>query len=267
MSQSQASVGGPERVESGRGLRLPSATRLAGVAAIFAAIQVMYHTVSGVPLDAEFVILAALGGGLSACVVGHLVVNLGVGRRTGFGIIWLALFVVQLFAGLIEGAFFTTAISSASVFLGGTIVSLLITAAEAGAAIALFPLPPASRRLRDLLRDYRWGVGSRAWRLTVGGLAYFPIYFLFGGLVSPYAIPYYTDPSDGLGLVIPSFSVMIPVELLRGFMFVACIVPILAAWRLNRWSAFLFSAAFLHLGRLRPLRRRDDFTLVPEGSA
>jgi hypothetical protein len=161
MSQSQASVGGPERVESGRGLRLPSATRLAGVAAIFAPIQVMYHTVSGVPLDAEFVILAALGGGLSACVVGHLVVNLGVGRRTGFGIIWLALFVVQLFADLIEGAFFTTAISSASVFLGGTIVSLLITAAEAGAAIALFPLPPASRRLRDLLRDYRWGVGSR----------------------------------------------------------------------------------------------------------
>jgi hypothetical protein len=218
-------------------------------AAVFVIVQFLYHSLSSVPWTVESVTVTLVGAVLSSIVIGFLTVDLPGRAWSRLIVLWLALFVVQLFADLVEGAFFTTKISSATVFLGGTFVAMLVTFAEAGTAVLVFPSSVASMSIRDLLRDYLVERTGYSWaiRIAVGGLAYFPVYFLFGALVAPYVIPYYTNPSNGLGLTIPPLSVLISVELLRGFLFVLCVFPVLAFGRYTPRGLFLFLASFFYI--------------------
>ncbi|MBI2185283.1 MAG: hypothetical protein HYU39_10055 [Thaumarchaeota archaeon] len=152
-----------------------------------------------------------------------------------------------MFNNIIEGAFFTTAISTLDVFLGGVLVGLLITLIEAGLAVVLFPSGRAETSVRTEVIEYfrRKPFPSLLGRVALSALIYFPVYFTFGAIVSPLVIPYYTDPSLGLNLRIPSFEVMIPLEFLRGFLYVVALLPIIAVLRLPKRFLFLSVAALL----------------------
>jgi len=98
----------------------------------------------------------------------------------------------------------------------------------------------------------RRGGGAWAGRILAGTLSYFPVYFFFGMLVSPFVMPYYTDSS--FGLVIPPFTVIVPLEVLRGLMYVACLFPLVAALYSDRRTTAAAIIGMLFIpGALLPL--------------
>jgi hypothetical protein len=174
-------------------------------------------------------------------------------RRSGLTILlWMNLFVVGSFSNMLEGYFFTNVFDSFSTFAMGAAVMLASTGIQAAALGYL--LRPGERSLRACFDEYMGKRSGGDWlkRLAAGTLTYFPVYFFFGMLISPFVMPYYSDPS--LGLVIPSFSVIIPLEILRGLMYVAVLLPIVACLEGEARSSSLALACMLFIpGALLPL--------------
>ena len=80
-------------------------------------------------------------------------------------------------------------------------------------------------------------------------------------LISPFIMPYYSDPS--LGLKIPSFAVMIPVELFRAFLYVITMLGIFSTVRVKRWTMAAIVGLILYVpGGLVPLMVQH--TLPPQ---
>jgi hypothetical protein len=169
-------------------------------------------------------------------------------------LVWLALFVVQEFSNMLEGYFFTTYYPSVSVLVGAVFSSLLTTLVQGVMAGALFLPETHDRGLVSELSSYlkQRSPASWAWRIPVASLAYFPIYFFFGALISPFVVPYYTNPS--FGLRIPPFTLMIPLEFLRGFLYVMSLLTIFAAIKTSRRTLSAVIAFILYVpGALVPL--------------
>lgn len=167
-------------------------------------------------------------------------------------VLWLNLFVVGSFSNMIEGYFFTSVFESALTFLMGGLVMLFFSGVQAGLASIL--LEKGETRLRENLVEYIAGTDAFGWfrRIMIGTLSYFLVYFFFGMLVSPFVIPYYSDPS--LGLVVPPFTVIIPVEILRGFLYVATLLPIMASLGADRrTNAVAFAGMLFIAGAFIPL--------------
>lgn len=180
-----------------------------------------------------------------------------------FVLISLILFVVGRFSNYVEGLFFTTMFANLSVLTAGVVLSLLLSFVEGGLAAVLF-LPESHEgslfaELSTYFSERRWS--SWLWRILLASVAYFPIYFFFGMLISPFVMPYYSDPS--LGLKIPSFAVMIPVELFRGFLYVIMMLGIFSTVRAKRWTMAAIVGLILYVpGGLVPLM--SEHTLPPQ---
>ncbi len=97
------------------------------------------------------------------------------------------------------------------------------------------------------MKEYLSTRTSSSWilRIAVGSVAYYPIYFFFGLLITPFVLPYYNDPS--FGLRIPSFAVIIPVELFRGFVYTLVLLPLLATVVGGRTTKFIALATMLYI--------------------
>jgi hypothetical protein len=175
------------------------------------------------------------------------------GRVVRVGIGWLALFIIQEFSNLVEGVFFTTYLPTTYLFLAASLIGLLVTFIEALVAAAFFHSKEAVRSFRNDARTFLEWRSWRSWvlRVTVGSLVYFPIYFTFGALISPFVLPYYQNSS--IGLRIPSFAVMVPLEFIRGFLYVLALLPVFAALQTRRKYAYLGIVSLLYVaGALVP---------------
>jgi hypothetical protein len=174
-------------------------------------------------------------------------VQLPFSRGIRIGIGWLALFIIQEFSNIVEGYFFTTYLSTTYLFLAASLVGLLVTFIEVLVVVILFNPKGAVRSFREGMRAY---LGERSWgswilRIGVGSVAYFPIYFAFGALISPFVLPYYQNSS--MGLRIPSFAVMIPLEFARGFLYVIALFPLLVALRTQRKHTYAAIVSLLYI--------------------
>jgi hypothetical protein len=170
------------------------------------------------------------------------------------GLVWFVLFVVQQFNNMLEGFFFTTLYSSASYLVQSVLTSLLTTFVAGLLAAVLFQPARHDSSLVSELSSYfdKRSAASWAWRIGVGSVAYFPIYFFFGVLITPFIMPYYSNPSYGLR--IPPFTVIIPLEFLRGFLYVMSLLGIFAAVKASRKTMSLIAACILYVpGGLVPL--------------
>lgn len=128
------------------------------------------------------------------------------------------------------------------------------TLAEAILAVALFTPQTHDRSLFSEFSSYlkERPPASWSWRIPVGAVAYLPIYFFFGALIIPFVLPYYSNPA--LGLRIPPFTVIIPLEFFRGLLYVVSLLGIFAAVRASRRSITLVAASVLFVpGALVPL--------------
>jgi len=188
-----------------------------------------------------------IAGIFLAIVLGLLFAQLPFSRTVRTGLAWLALFVVQEFSNLVEGYFFTTYIQTTYLFFAASFNSLLVTLIEALLVGFLFALEKTDRSFVDEFRAYARRRFRRSWvlRIAAGSVVYFPIYFLFGALISPFVIPYYENSS--IGLRIPSFTVMIPLELVRGLLYVLALLPIIALLRVERRYVFAGIVSLLYV--------------------
>jgi small basic protein len=177
---------------------------------------------------------------------------------------WLVLFVVQQFSNMLEGFFFTTLYSSVLYFAESVVSSLLTTLVGGVLAAVLFLPETHDVSLVSELSSYFDKRSSVSWasRVVVGSVAYFPIYFFFGLLITPFVLPYYTNPSAGLR--VPSFAVIVPLEFFRGFLYVLSLLGIFATVKASGRTMSIVAASILFvLGALAPLISATASTVMP----
>lgn len=228
------------------------ATRVALIALSYTAVDAARKLLFEQSLPAQETVFTVL----SSLVLGFYLVWLqdqAKLRRSGLTILlWVNLFVVGGFSNMVEGYFFTDVFDSFSIFAMGAAVMLVSSGLQA--VILGYLLQPGDRSLKTCFDEYMEKRSGGEWikRLTAGTLTYFPVYFFFGMLVSPFVMPYYSDPS--MGLVIPPFSVIIPLEIIRGLMYTAVLLPIIACLDGNFKNSALALAGMLFIpGALLPL--------------
>ena len=160
-------------------------------------------------------------------------------------LVWLELLVVGFLNNYVEAFFFTNMFDNLAVIMQ-SMTSAIISSAVSATAAALL-LGHGTGNITMSLKDHLATRGRNSWilRIVTGSAAYFPIYFLFGALITPFILPYYNNPS--FGLRIPPFTVMIPVELFRGFVYTFVLLPLLATIAASRTTKFIALAAMLYI--------------------
>lgn len=229
--------------------------RILVFALVYAAVESVYRFAGLGTISVIFSVSAFVAGVLFALVLGYVFSRVAFRVTVRIAMAWLALFIIEIFSNLLEGYFFTTQISTTSLFFAATVFALAITFVQAVLVGILFTLREPLSRMVTEAKDY---FGQRPWyswlwRIVLCSVVYFPIYFTFGGIVSPTVLPYYTDSSSGLGLRIPSYQVMVPLELLRGFLYVIALLPLLAALKIRRRALYAAIVSLLYVtGALGP---------------
>jgi hypothetical protein len=114
--------------------------------------------------------------------------------------------------------------------------------------------PPAATQL-GMFAAWRAFIGRRspaawAWRLALAAIAFMPVYWLFGLMVTPFTLAYYEQGMFGLAL--PSVDALLRVLALRSLIFLVACLPIIASWQMpNRsLSLRLGFALFVLVGAL-----------------
>jgi len=220
----------------------------------FMLVNIGVEVSTGGQATSTFTVSAFIGGVLMAVILAWIRSKT---RLTKFGVIsvfWFTLFVIQMFNNLLEALFFTNVFPSTKEFVEAIYVSMLTVLVEAFMAGVLFTSKKADLSLSSALHGYfdRRSRFSWSWRITAASLAYFPIYLFFGMLASPFIISYYMEPS--LGLKLPPFTVIVPLEFLRGFLYVISLLPILASINRDRKIQYTTVASLLYVaGALIPL--------------
>jgi hypothetical protein len=174
-----------------------------------------------------------------------LVPKIHLGSRSLTLLVWLDLLVVEFLNNYVEAYFFTNMFDKAAVLVQ-SVTSALTSSVVAATAAALL-LGYGSTGITAALKEHLSTRRRSSWilRIAVGSVAYFPIYFFFGALIGPFVLPYYNNPS--FGLRIPPFTVIIPVELFRGFVYTLVLLPLLATVVGGRATKFIAPAAMLYI--------------------
>ncbi len=99
------------------------------------------------------------------------------------------------------------------------------------------------------------------WRLVLAWLSYPVIYFLIGLLVAPIVVPYYRQAAGFL--VIPPLKVMLPLATIRGLLFLAVSLGIIALWTgPRRQLSWRYGLAIFCVSGLYGMLLGDFFPMV-----
>jgi hypothetical protein len=207
---------------------------MAGSGAVAAALGAPTPAIAGRADPVLLLVANMLTGFGSALVLGPLAsrLRLSLPGRT-LALLGL-LFGVGNAINMIEALFFTRYITAEDVLsLPGLLVG------QALVALLLAWLFPASGPQPGLLAASRAFFSQRhwarwIWRLLLAGVLYVPTYLVFGMLVAPIVLPAYQ--AAGTNLAVPDFAVMVPLEIGRGLLFVACVLPVVVGWRGLTWA-------------------------------
>jgi hypothetical protein len=227
--------------------------RIVVFALAYAVVDSVYRSAGRGPVSVTFIISSFIAGVLSAVVLGYAFSRVRFRLRVRIAVAWLVLFVIGVFSNIVEGYFFTTQISTVPLFMAATMMGLVITLVQAVLVGVLFspkgPFSPLTTEMKSFFAQRPWH--SWFWRIALCSLVYFPIYFTFGAIISPVVLPYYASLSYGLR--IPSFEVMVPLEFLRGFLYVITLLPLLAVIRLARGRLYAVVVSILYvIGAVAP---------------
>lgn len=186
-----------------------------------------------------------VGGLIFAYFLRWIVSKIEVRRLDLLLILWLTLLMIQYLSNMIEGFFFTTLYSSASYLVVSLVRSAANTFVESIMAVFLFYHGKGKTEFFPVFSGFfkRRGSTSWLWRIVACSLAYFPVYFLFGVLITPFIMPYYAGSPT---LRIPSFTVIIPLELFRGFLYTVTLL-LLVPLATTRKNLFVMLASTLYI--------------------
>ena len=215
--------------------------------------EIAYRIISEDLLTLTSLTISLLSGFILSFFLTWLVSLMKLQRLHIFALIWLNLFIVRYFSNMVEGYFFTSVFVSLNDFLSKVFTTLIVTLIE-GAITCFLLTTKDTKSLAASIREHLSTRSKGSWiiRFVAGSVIYFPIYFLFGALISPFIIEYYSESS--LGLKIPSFTVIIPLEFFRGFLYVVTLLPIIATVKDGKGTSFIVPASILFiLGAFIPL--------------
>lgn len=229
--------------------------------------------------DPAVIILSMfIGGILLSPVMGPISTKLPLPRSQRIALLFLTLYMFAYLIGAPEILLFTTMpLPLQTFFLIDNLIVYLVV------AILISVLFPPARLEADRASAVKKYFAQRKqkdwlWRFALATVLFFPIYFIFGGIFSPITLPYYNRPELGLGLVIPSFEVMIPAEIGRGLVYALTMVPLLAVlkmpkWRLGLWMGLILAVVaavvpqVVNVGWPLPLRLGHGVEMVCDGFA
>ena len=209
------------------------------------AVPILTRFIENIPVTVTQLAYFLLNGAILTGFLAWLVPKIRLSARSLTLLVWLNLLVVEFLNNYVEAYFFTTRYGNPAV-LAQSVASALISCVISATAAALL-LGYGISGITASLKEYLSTRTSSSWilRIVVGSVAYFPIYFFFGLLITPFVLPYYNNPS--FGLRIPSFAVLIPVELFRGFVYTLVLLPLLATIVGGRATKFIALAAMLYI--------------------
>jgi hypothetical protein len=229
--------------------------------------------------DPAIIILSMfIGGILLSPVMGPILTKLPLPRPQRIAVLFLTLYMFAYLIGAPEILLFTTMpLPLQTFFLIDNLIVYLVVAILIG---VLFPPASVEADLASAVKDYFAQRKQRdwLWRFALAGVLFFPIYFFFGFVFSPITGPYYNRPELGLGLVTPSFDVMVPVEIARGLVCALTMVPLLAVlqmqkWRLGLWMGLILAVVaavvpqVVNVGWPLPLRLGHGVEMACDGFA
>ncbi|MEM4536150.1 MAG: hypothetical protein QXP92_02795, partial [Nitrososphaerota archaeon] len=183
-------------------------------------------TANGGSVETIYILL--IGGMLIAITAGSLSIMLEIPLAQRIIILFLTLYMFSYLIGAPEVALFTTYPTSFQLFIlmEQLIVNLII-------AIAVGVLFKPGKATKDLFSEVKRYFSKRSslhwsWRFALASVLFVPIYYFFGFIFSPMTDPFYDNPELGLGLVIPSPEVIVPIELARGLIYALTFTPLIA---------------------------------------
>jgi len=219
--------------------------RILALLSVIVAVPILMRLIENIPIITKQSAYFLLNGAILTVFLAWLVPKMRLSRWSLALMIWLELLVVEFLNNYVEAYFFTTRYTNPTVLVQSVASALISTLISATAAALL--LGNGTWGITASLREYlsRRTRGSWILRIAVGSVAYFPVYFFFGMLITPFVLPYYNNPS--FGLRIPSFAVIIPVELFRGFVYTLILLPLLATVVGGRTTKFIALTATLYI--------------------
>jgi hypothetical protein len=212
-------------------------------------------TVLGVviPLQGTATITYAIGlaivGIFYGLLLGFTLTQLPISLKGRILACTLPLFVIQFLNPMIEGFFFTTQLTPVLMTFG-VLFGFLLSLIHALIAGLLFKPTTVESSFSEELKLYfsqrkspEW-----AWRLLLVPLLWLVIYFVFGNLIAPIVMPYYADPSMPYQLIAPSLEVVIGIQVIRGFLYLGALLPLLAILKIDAKQLMLVLVGFLYIG-------------------
>ena len=187
----------------------------------------------------EALVSTFVAGIVYGLVMGALSLHLPVPTWQRFTLLFALAYGLNSVLNGLEAVFFSTYVAPDQ-FITLLVVGLA-QLAPAGLAALLFPPSAVSTRLGALARATLAARSPLAWtwRILAAGVLFVPVYLFFGMLIAPIVVPYYTEAA-GTGLVIPGFGVMLPLEVVRGVLFILILFPLVAVFRGSRRRLWLW---------------------------
>ena len=202
-------------------------------------------------VSVPFAIGTAVTGILYAFVLYYLNTNIPLGRKARFLITWLAIYVIQMLMPVLEGFFFSTQfVGAPELVFGALVFGWVLVLPTALAGVILFKNNDEIRSFGELRREYfgRWSTPQLAGRYVIASALWMVIYFVFGAIVAPYVLPYYTEEGAGYELMLPELHVILALQLFRGFLLVLMILPMIITTDLDWKRLAIIIGSLLYIG-------------------
>lgn len=230
-------------------MRMNNTLRILGYGVILVGIAVLDGLISGAPLGGNALIANIFGALLIACFFAWMIPQIKYHRLDLAIVLFVSMLVVIYISNILEAMFFVHSPFQFSRLLI-VLPKLLV---EAFTAAWIFHAAQNKESFSETTKKFfsarPWT--SWLWRIPLASLMYFPVYFFFGILISPFVVPIYQSNPQ---LIIPPFSSIIPLEIVRGFLYVLALLPLLMGWKGKRGYAILALAGFLYIpGAFVPL--------------
>ncbi|MFW9908632.1 MAG: hypothetical protein ACFFEF_08655 [Candidatus Thorarchaeota archaeon] len=202
-------------------------------------------------ISPAFALGTVLTGVLYGLVLWYASLYLPVSRKVRILVIWIAVYVIQMLNPVLEGFFFSTQFEGhPELIFGAVIFGTILTLPTALAAGFLFQPKGALKSFKEMRANYFGGFSrnSLALRLIVSSVLWMGIYFVFGSLVGPIVLPYYTVDGVGYSLTLPSIEIVLLLQTFRGFIYVFSVLPLVMALDTGKKPLALILTALLYIG-------------------
>jgi hypothetical protein len=175
-------------------------------------------------------------------------------RRDAYILTGFTLFTAGGLNNILEAYFFTEKLTDTWTLIAAITFSLMIALIRAAFTILIIR-PEGGMTLKSAISGHIRSARSYPLRIAATSLAYLPVYFAFGLIVSPFVAPIYTNPQSGLS--VPSLSLLVPLEITRGAIYAVVLTAVFASLRKQKEQknlSFKAAAALLFIpGGFLPL--------------